>query len=198
LGSLPRYLLPGGACDFSVHLGRRRSGSHPEEAEEPVDLEVDIVLWVWVAPPDEDASYVPLTSEVYNDAYDEESDEDDDSSREEEEEGAVQVSAKHTEVPDNALPWAGVLRCPGMEEVHLDGKKVGPIRSRRLSLVAEAPKYCPLAGLTLQPKLPKGLSFRLKDAVDREAELQGACELFRLAKGIPLTLGFVKPLRRKE
>jgi hypothetical protein len=206
LGGLPRALLPGGVCDFSVHLGRGRScGDEASIAEEPIDLEVDIVLWVWVAPPEDDVYYAPLTSEVYDhlpEESDPDDDDDDDSTEGSEDNvGAVQVSAKCTDVPENALPWVGVLTCPGMEQVHLDGTQLGPFRLRRSHSIDEAseiPDACPLAGLALEPKLPRGLDFKLKDLGDRQAELQGGCELFRLAKGIPVTLGFLQPLRRRE
>merc|ERR1711933_485071 len=101
---LPRSLLPSGSSDFMVHLGRGRSSSvETTDAEEPIELQVDTILWLWVGPPDDDSNW------VYAGADEAELPDDEDTSDEEEsldglEVGTVCASPNYEEVPENALP----------------------------------------------------------------------------------------------
>jgi len=156
---------------------------------EPMTVGLDVVcnIWVYWVPPE-------------NDEEEEEPDPD-----VEPLEGMLFVCADPEQIPDEALPLACTLSCPGtkMPTVEIAGKKMGPFPLRldqRLPLPSgpdEDVKYgsCVLANLSFSvPEPPDGYCFRPRrpsPLADRIAEL-GGCEVRRLM-ACPQVLGYLKP-----
>mmetsp|Transcript_32364 Transcript_32364/g.58784 ORF Transcript_32364/g.58784 Transcript_32364/m.58784 type:complete len:1082 (-) Transcript_32364:8-3253(-) len=173
LEGVPACLLPGGASEFVAHFGAQ---------QDRVELETACLIWVYWVPPDEPEEPDP-------DWEDEDVPVD--------EEGILFVCTNGDQVPDEARPIIGVLRCPGSEdaEISLDGRSMGPflLRPARSHIVGESP--CLLSQVTFDAVAPHGYTYRAKNPsplAERHEEL-GGCEMQRLM-AVPVGMGFLKRL----
>lgn len=162
----------------------------------PAPLEVSCNLWIyWVPPEEEEEEDEPMEAMVW-------------------------VAADVEHLPEDAMPIAGVIQCPGTEmpEIALDGLSKGPFLLRNSSVstadaraegipdAADAAaagdeagslqlkSHCIISGLSLKVLPPDGYTYRARDPspfFERCEEL-GGCELQRLVK-CPTVFGYLKP-----
>eukprot|EP00933_Yihiella_yeosuensis_P061479 TRINITY_DN64292_c0_g1_i1.p1 TRINITY_DN64292_c0_g1~~TRINITY_DN64292_c0_g1_i1.p1 ORF type:complete len:1002 (+),score=182.93 TRINITY_DN64292_c0_g1_i1:140-3007(+) len=166
LHGIPSCLLPGGASEFVVQLGATK--------HERFELDVNPLIWVYWVPPEEPEPPEDEAEEVLP------------------QEGTLWVCCNGDQVPDEALPVVGVLRCPGAEEkeLRLDGSSMGPMLLRRQA--GDVGGACLVSQITLEIQPPKGHLYREKKPsplAERFEEL-GGCELQRLMH-CPVVVGFL-------
>lgn len=161
--------LSNGSNEYFVHL----------ELCDPVRLEVACHLWVyWIAP------------ELY-----EEEEADNDKEEDEVVEGTVWVSAILCQLPEEARPLCGTLKCPGNPEYVLDGCTLGPFAFRSPNVTEDLSEdvTCILSELVVHAEM-EGHDYRCRDPspfCERIQEL-GGCELQRLLQ-CPVVVGFLRP-----
>merc|ERR1719401_1064287 len=118
-------------------------------------------------------------------------------------EGILYVAADPEQIPDEALPIACSISCPGAAElmIHLDGKEIAPvaIRAADRKSVGCPHDTCLLAKMQiLVQKPPPDYKFRSRypsPLAERVQEL-GGCELCRLI-AVPQAMGFLKPTGKR-
>eukprot|EP00930_Biecheleria_cincta_P005046 TRINITY_DN10596_c0_g2_i4.p1 TRINITY_DN10596_c0_g2~~TRINITY_DN10596_c0_g2_i4.p1 ORF type:complete len:155 (-),score=15.94 TRINITY_DN10596_c0_g2_i4:658-1122(-) len=106
--------------------------------------------------------------------------------------GVVCICANSDQIPDEACPLAGTLRCDGAEEteIRMDGRSTGPVllrpsRSRTTSC-------CIIPDISFDAQPPQEYTYIPKDPSpleERHREL-GGCELQRLMH-CPTVIGFL-------
>jgi len=176
---VPPALLPGGKAKHIIE-------ARPfQELSVPVD--VTCFLWIYWIPPDE-----PDPENAGGDSDDEPM------------EGMLFVCGDPEQIPDEALPIACTISCPGAEvlQIHWDGASFGPVAIRQSSRkpVGALPEECLLAKVQfLVPNPPANYRFRGRwpsPLAERTEEL-GGCELARLV-AVPQAVGYLKPLNKPK
>lgn len=103
------------------------------------------------------------------------------------------------QIPDEALPIAGVLECLGAEneQVVLDGASRGPHHFRLPQRDARASHVedCLLSKVQFLLTPPEGFTYRAREpsALAERCQELGGCELQRLV-ACPATVGYLKPI----
>eukprot|EP00931_Biecheleriopsis_adriatica_P061056 TRINITY_DN36697_c0_g1_i1.p1 TRINITY_DN36697_c0_g1~~TRINITY_DN36697_c0_g1_i1.p1 ORF type:complete len:1098 (+),score=160.55 TRINITY_DN36697_c0_g1_i1:45-3338(+) len=170
---IPPCLLPGGSNRLVAHLDATHHGR--------IDLEVACLIWVYWVPPEEPEEPDPDWEEDEPPA---------------EEDGTVWVCTNGDQVPDEARPIQGILRCPDAEdaEISIDGQSKGPILLRPRPGSGVSGGSCLLAQVTFEVTgAPDGFTYQARTPsplAERQAEL-GGCELQRLMH-CPVVVGYLK------
>lgn len=168
LEGIPPCLLPGGTNQFIAHLDATERGT--------VDLHVACLIWIYWVPPDEP------------DLEAEDGDIDN-------EDGLVYVCIDSDQIPDEARPLAGLLRCDGAEEseIRMDGRYMGPVLLRPARAKTES--HCLISEVSFDAEAPHGYMYLPKNPsplAERQREL-GGCEMQRLMHGVPcVAIGSLK------
>lgn len=173
IDGVPASLLPGNVCEYVICA----------DIKHDIGFDMACLLWIYWCPPERPDS-----------EYGDDPDWEGDASEEEVAECAVCVTASGDQVPDEALPIAGILECPGIrgQRVILDGQSIGPYVLHPASGSQCSHKQCFLSGLVLRPEQLDGYRFRLREPspFQEHCDELGGCETQRLAEN-PKAIGFL-------
>jgi len=170
VNGVPDFLLPGGSDQCQLEYG---------PAEPPqLDVEVACTLWIYWLPPEEE---------------------------EEPEEGeelepmqtTVWLAIDEDHVPEEAMPIAGTVGCPGAVAASMDlnGTSMGPFHIRHAPGYARGGSKCLLSALDFSGLVALGgFEFRPRDPSPllERCEECGGCEMQRLVSGAPSVIGYLK------
>jgi hypothetical protein len=170
---VPLHLMPDGVNKCSQRFG-------PEDGA--INVDVKCLLWVyWVPSEDDEEEDIdpedppePLPSLVF-------------------------VAADGEQIPDEARPIAGVMKCAHADpsKITLDGSSMGPFlisASKDVGMIDR----CLLAGIVFNMEPPEGFSsFNARDpcTLAERVDQVGGCELQRLV-ACPTVVGSLKPMPR--
>eukprot|EP00929_Paragymnodinium_shiwhaense_P065269 TRINITY_DN32737_c0_g1_i1.p1 TRINITY_DN32737_c0_g1~~TRINITY_DN32737_c0_g1_i1.p1 ORF type:complete len:2034 (+),score=496.49 TRINITY_DN32737_c0_g1_i1:125-6226(+) len=111
--------------------------------------------------------------------------------------GTLYIAVDKSQIPEQAIPVKGAMKCPGSREQKLPlyGASIGPFEFTPRDLGPDEEFECLFAGLLIKLESPPGFKFKAEDPspFQENQEDLGGCELIRLMTE-PVVLGSFKPL----